>query len=78
MKFFPTVEEIADMSPICSIIVAKEIGRIVITDVSSRPRSACPLARRPNTVSFQMTGEPIHAAFATGAKSTLPVSAATR
>ena len=30
MKFLPTVEEIAEMSPMCSIIVAKAIGTMVI------------------------------------------------
>ena len=44
----PLVEDMAEMSPICSTMVAREMGRIVITAVIRRDVSAFP--KRENTV----------------------------
>ena len=78
MKFLPTVEEIAEMSPICSIIVAKAIGTMVITEVISREESRLPSVKSENTVRPYSIGRPNQAASATGAKSMKPAIAATR
>ena len=69
MKSLPTVEEMALMSPMCSMIVARAIGTIAMIALQicapfekSTPRIVCAL----------WTGKPIQSALATAAKSTLP------
>ena len=74
MKFSPTVEEMAQMSPMCSIIVANAMGMMAMTAVTSRFMSQLPI--REKTVFSIFTGRPIHAALATPEKSTRPVMAA--
>ena len=76
MKFLPTVEEIADISPMCSIIVASAIGATVMMQVASSAPSQLP--KSENVVSFHWKGRPSQAASCTGVKSTCFVSAATR
>ena len=63
MKLSPTVEEIAEISPICSTIVAREIGTIVTIAVTRRPVSRLPPEKMEKTVSSYLKGSPIHAAF---------------
>ena len=65
MKFFPTVPLMAEISPTCSIIVAKAIGTIVMMEEKRKPQSTLPLKNRPNTVSSILNGRPNHAAPAT-------------
>ena len=74
MKFSPTVEEIAQMSPMCSIIVAKAMGMMAMIAVTSRLVSQLPM--REKTVFSTLTVSPIHGAAATPEKSTWPSSAA--
>lgn len=45
----PVVDEIAEISPICSTIVAREIGTIVIIDVINNELSN-PFPKMENTV----------------------------
>ncbi len=52
IKFSPTVEEIAEMSPICSTIVARDIGTIVKIAVIRSPVSRLPLVKILKTVSL--------------------------
>ena len=52
----------AETSPMCSIMVAKASGMMVITAVISRPVSQ-PLANSPKTVLSKATGRPTHAAL---------------
>ena len=61
IKFLPTVEEMADTSPICSTMVASAMGMMVTREVTSI--SPFPLPRTENTVSFQWMGSPTHWAF---------------
>ena len=61
MKFFPTVDDIAEMSPICSTIVASAIGTMVSTDVTSSLLSGA--ASIENTVFSNLNGSPTHGAF---------------
>lgn len=61
MKFEPTVEEIAEISPICSIMVASDIGTIAITELITKEELLQSMP--PNTVLFHFTGIPIHGAF---------------
>ena len=68
MKFFSTVEEMAHISPMCSIMVASAMGIIMAMAEASREVSTLPA--RLNTVSDQVKGRPIQAASATGVKST--------
>ncbi len=67
----------AEMSPTCSIMVAKAIGTIMTIEETSRPVSTLPEAKRPKTVSCALTGRPIQAASFTPEKSTWPKMAAT-
>ena len=75
MKLRSHVELIAEMSPICSIIVAKASGMMVMIAVMARPASK-PGSNSENTVLFQLKGRPTHAASATPEKSTSPIAAA--
>ena len=61
----------AEMSPMCSIIVAKASGMIVMIAVMARPVSN-PGPASANTVFSHSTGRPTHEASATGVKSTRP------
>ncbi len=61
----------AEMSPMCSIIVAKARGMIVMIAVMARPVSK-PGPASEKTVFSHKTGRPIHDAWATGVKSTRP------
>ena len=70
----PTVEEIAQISPMCSIMVANAMGMMAMMAVTSRFASQLPM--REKTVFSIFTGRPIHAALATPEKSTRPVTAA--
>ena len=72
------VPPMAEMSPTCSIIVAKAIGTIMMIEETSRPVLTLPEEKRPKTVFCMATGRPIQAASLTPEKSTLPVIAATR
>ena len=74
MKFFPTVEDMAETSPICSTIVASAMGMIVITEVISRDASPSDSAQK--AVWFQWMGSPIQPASFTAVKSTRPMTAA--
>ena len=65
----------AEMSPICSIIVAKASGMIVMMAVMARPESK-PSPKMENTVLSHATGRPIHAASCTLVKSHSPIAAA--
>ena len=47
----PVVDEMAEISPICSTIVAREIGTIVIIDVINKELSN-PFPKMENTVSY--------------------------
>ena len=60
MKFSPTVELMAHMSPMCSTMVASAIGTMVVMAVISSAGSALP--NRENMVFSNCTGRPIHAA----------------
>ena len=68
----------AEMSPTCSIIVAKAIGTIMTIEEIRSPLLTLPEEKRPNTVFSMATGRPIQAASLTPEKSTLPVIAAAR
>ena len=68
MKFSPTVEEIADISPICSTIVAIAIGIIPIIAVIIKLESG--FENIENTVSCIAKGSPTQAASLTAVKST--------
>ena len=59
----PTVEEIAETSPTCSMIVANASGKTMAMALTILPQSG--LERSGNTVFSHLTGRPIHAAFAT-------------
>ena len=63
-KFLPTVEEMAQMSPTCSIMVAREMGMMVIMEVTSRLPSKS-LPKMDRAVLFQTTGRPIQSASPT-------------
>lgn len=76
IQFLPIVDEIAEISPICSTIVARAIGTIVIIDVVIKPQSVSPV-KTLNTVWSYVNGRPIQSAFATEVKSTKPKQTAT-
>ena len=61
----------------CSTIVAREMGMMVMAAVASMAVSTFPLPKRPKTVSLQVTGRPIQAASRTAVKSTCPAMAPT-
>ena len=63
-----SVAEIADISPICSIMVARAIGIIVIIAVINLEASK--LSNNARTVMSLLIGIPIQSAFATMEKST--------
>ena len=67
----------AEMSPMCSIIVASAMGMMVMMAVTARPGSKVGLANRPNTVFSHATGSPTHGAATTPEKSTSPKATAT-
>ena len=56
------------MSPICSIIVAKEMGTMVKQLLKSKAGSRFPLVNKENTVRSYCTGKPNQDADATGSK----------
>ena len=58
-----TVEEMAETSPTCSMIVANASGKTMAIALTILPQSG--LERSGNTVFSHLTGRPIHAAFAT-------------
>ena len=64
MKLRPQVEEMAEMSPMCSTMVVRDNGMMVISAVTSRPLSAPP-ENRPKTVASLWMGMPIQAALET-------------
>ena len=66
----------ADMSPICSIIVANASGTMVMMAVMASPVSN-DSPNSENTVLSHATGSPTHGAAATVEKSTSPANAAT-
>ena len=76
MKFFSTVEEMAHMSPMCSMMVARAMGIIMAMAEASR-LPFTPSVAKENTVSFSWKGRPTQAASFTGVKSTRPHTAAT-
>ena len=65
-KLRPTVEEMAHISPMCSTMVARAMGAMVMTLVSSRPASKF-VEKMENTVFSQITGRPNHFALDTAA-----------
>ena len=69
MKFLSVVEEIAEISPMCSTIVASAIGMMAMMDVAIWDVSG--ERNTSNTVSFILKGSPIQAACLTGSKSTI-------
>ena len=71
------VPPMAEMSPTCSIIVAKAIGTIMMIEEIRKPALKLSAPKRLNTVFSRRTGRPIQAASLTALKSTLPVRAAT-
>lgn len=64
----------AHISPICSIIVAKAIGKIAIIEVKIRSKLGSFITE--NVVRSISTGQPIHAASPSLVKSTSPIAAA--
>ena len=72
----PVVEEIAHMSPICSIMVAREMGTIAMIALSTRPQLG--LANTWKAVFSHWKGRPTQAASFTAEKSQIPKQAATR
>ena len=74
-KLRPTVDDMAHMSPICSTIVARAMGMMVMMAETRSPQSG--LAKTAKAVSFMWNGTPIHAASRTAVKSTCPHRAAT-
>ena len=62
----PTVEDIAQMSPMCSTMVARDRGTTVSTADQRAPLSTGP-AKRWNTLFFQKIGRPNHLALLTAA-----------
>ena len=66
----------AEMSPMCSIMVASASGMMVMMAVSARPASKF-APNSENTVMSHCTGRPIHGASTTLEKSTSPTRAAT-
>ena len=66
MKFLPQVEEMAQMSPMCSTMVARDRGTTVSTADQRTPLSTGP-AKRWNTLFFQKIGRPNHLALLTAA-----------
>ena len=69
MKSLPTVEEIALMSPMCSMIVASAIGTIAMIALQIWP----PFEKStPRTVISRRTGKPIQSSPAILEKSTSP------
>ena len=71
MKLRLHVELMAETLPMCSIIVAKASGMMVMMAVMASPVSN-PSPNSENTVLSHITGRPIQAASATGVKSTSP------
>ncbi len=65
----------ADTFPICSIIVAKASGTMVMVAVMASPLSKFS-PKREKTVFSQVNGRPIQEASATSVKSTSPSTAA--
>ena len=66
------------MSPICSIIVAKEIGIMVRQLLNSKAGSKFPLVNKENTVRLYSIGKPNQLDSATGVKSISPRTVAKR
>ena len=77
MKLRLHVELMADISPICSMMVAKAKGMMVMIAVMASPASKLG-PNSANTVLSHSTGSPIQGASATGVKSTMPPMAAAR
>ena len=75
MKLRSHVELMAELSPMCSIMVARAIGMMVMMAVSAIPELK-PGPNRENTVFSHSTGRPIHAALSTPEKSTTPIKPA--
>ena len=73
-KSLPTVELMASMSPICSMMVAKAIGMMARMEESISV--LLPSSKTARTVRSLLMGKPTHAASLTGVKSTSPISAA--
>ena len=71
----PTVEEMAHMSPMCSIIVAREIGRMAMMAETTRPQFGS--WNTWKAVFCHWNGTPIQAASFTALKSQRPKQAAT-
>ena len=67
----PVVEDMAEMSPICSTIVASAIGIMVIIDVINKEELKC-APNMEKTVASLATGSPNHAASLIVLKSTSP------
>ena len=76
MKLRLTVELMAEMSPMCSIMVASASGMIVMTAVMASPASK--LLESAKTVFSKVTGRPTQGAAATPEKSTSPSATASR
>ena len=74
MKFLPTVLWIAHMSPMCSMIVAKAIGKMAMIDVTIRSKLGSFITEI--AVRSISIGRPIHATSLSLEKSTSPIAAA--
>ena len=73
-KSLPTVELMASISPICSIIVAKAIG--IMARMVDSISDVLPCSNTAHIVRSFSIGKPTHAASPSGAKSTSPMQAA--
>ena len=73
-KSLPTVDEMAHISPICSMIVATAIGTMAMM-VEMR-NEVSRLSITAKTVCSRLNGKPIQAASSSAAKSTSPITAA--
>ena len=74
MKLRPTVLCMAHMSPMCSMIVAKAMGKMAMIDVTMRSKLGSFATER--AVRSMSMGRPTHAASLSLEKSTSPMAAA--
>ena len=73
-KSFPTVEEMAHISPMCSMMVAMAIGMMAMMVETRNVVST--LSKTASAVCSLLKGSPIQAASSSAAKSTSPITTA--
>ena len=73
-KSFPTVEEMAHISPICSMMVAMAMGMMAM--IVEMRKVVSRLSKTANAVCSLLNGNPIHAASLKDEKSTSPITTA--